>query len=232
MNALTELTELADKAKRQEVSLREILLFKKALKWREHCRETSEELPTQLEGYYLLSLLCDYKCKELLPPLPEAVVEEEEEEASIVNLEKIYQNLFEAKEFLYQKQQQMEPIYTRNGALILDREVYYPTELLRPVSFAELFSRLTEVLEKEQHPTSLSLPEPFPSLEEQIEKIWERLKTTQEGVSFLALLGNHHRRTVIVSFLAILELIRKRKVRAYQKEVGEEIFLYPVPEAA
>lgn len=235
MTLLDQLTVLLQQAKKKEVDLSFEPIYPKVSSWDQWCSERQAAPETRLEGYAVLSSLCFVKTTHLLPPLPEAAKEEQEEEEETLDmnvLNHLYENLNQAKQFLQEKQKEMEPLYARTGALVLDDELFELEDRLQPVPFSKLLEQLAAFL-KEQQPEIPSIPSPMISLEEKMEEVWQKLSHTQEGVSFLAIVGDRlNRAAIIVSFLAVLELMRLGRIKAFQKAFGQEIFLYPSDKAA
>jgi segregation and condensation protein A len=106
----------------------------------------------------------------------------------------------------------------------------YPLE----VSLLELLSALKKLLEKVPDEVPLEVQRERLSIAERINTLLERLKKTRGEVPFEELFEESSGvGDVIVTFLAILELMRLRMVRAWQAVPGERIMVTDIrPEGA
>ncbi len=88
---------------------------------------------------------------------------------------------------------------------------------------------LEEVGEGKEEVTSLQRQKI--SLRMKMSEIWRHIKSHPDGVSFRALFAAPPTRVdVVITFLAVLELLRLRKIRLQQKKALGEISIQPVPE--
>ena len=82
-----------------------------------------------------------------------------------------------------------------------------------------LIDALRALLEREEvedfHEVTLELV----TLRERMRELYERLQGTREAISFSALFTSSSRVELIVTFLALLELVKSGMLRAYQREV-------------
>ena len=82
-----------------------------------------------------------------------------------------------------------------------------------------LIDALRALLEREDvkdfHEVTLELV----TLRERMRELYERFQGTKEAVSFFSLFSGSSREELIVTFLALLELVKSGMLRAYQREV-------------
>jgi segregation and condensation protein A len=121
---------------------------------------------------------------------------------------------------------------------LLDRDVFIrpvapekeePEEERFEVSLFELLEAFREVLERVKtesvHEVTL---EPI-TLEEKIQEILSFLRREQRSIAFHALFPDQaSRRTIVVTFLAILELVKMKAVRIFQAAPFETIRISPL----
>lgn len=94
------------------------------------------------------------------------------------------------------------------------------------VPFFELLRVLRNVIEKAEAPSSYEVPLEEVKLESKVEEILEVL-ASKGKVLFEELFTNQtHRIEVIVTFMAILELVKMRKALVKQKKIFDRIWVY------
>ncbi|HEY0074760.1 MAG TPA: segregation/condensation protein A [Abditibacteriaceae bacterium] len=98
--------------------------------------------------------------------------------------------------------------------------------LLEDVSTFDLLRALQKVLDRlAERPTALIRREPF-TIQERIRDLHRRIALAPEGITFRAACDDCETRLeVVITFLAVLELIRRGRARVEQKELFDEIFI-------
>lgn len=98
--------------------------------------------------------------------------------------------------------------------------------LLEDVSTFDLLRALQKVLDRlAERPTAVIRREPF-TIQERIRDLHRRLAASPEGVTFRAACDDCETRLeVVITFLAVLELIRRGRARVEQKELFDEIYI-------
>ncbi len=98
--------------------------------------------------------------------------------------------------------------------------------LLEDVSTFDLLRALQKVLARlEERPTALIRREPF-TIQERIRDLHRRIAALPEGLTFRAACDDCETRLeVVITFLAVLELIRRGRARVEQKELFDEIYI-------
>jgi segregation and condensation protein A len=192
-------------------------------------------LNLDLAGEYLVlaSTLIHIKSKLLLPP---AEGENEEEEGEDPRAE-LVQQLLEYQAF-------KEAALSLDGRSLLDRDVFTrgaavdeePTaaegedEAMVEVDVFELFTAFRRIIAGLDRKEDLEIDAEKMSLTDRINEILERL-SEQGQITFAELLGDRtDRRRIIYTFLAILELMKLRMVRACQAGPFGTIRLFPAVE--
>ena len=166
------------------------------------------------------------KSRLLLPPEERAALEDEEEDDprwDLVRQLVEYKKFKDAAIFLETLEEEREGIFGREGeSVTLEPR---PDVALHDVSLFDLLTVFHEALRKvNQEDLKEIFAERF-SVADKIEAITTRLRT-EERISFAGLFSHMaSRHEIVCTFLAVLELIRMRQVRALQEQVFGEIML-------
>jgi len=189
---------------------------------------TMEKLNIVIAGEFLLMAACllEMKSKMLLPEKPS--VEEEEDLLSVEEelLErlaeyKIYKGLAQS---LKERKEVFQRVYTRYKPeeALEDREIF-----LVEVSMKDLVSAFKRVWDEAESrgKTSEIIAESF-SVKDKISEILARVSAAPEGISFDSLFTRFAKVEIIVTFLAILELIRQKSIKILQNETFGNIYIY------
>ncbi len=218
------LEELARRAQAGGLDLREISLAEVVRAGLHSLPE--EDLEARTVFLQQASLLVALKSRQLLPvrPQSEEVVPEAPEEAELPapDLE-VYQAFREVASALAALEALQSQVFTR-PAPDLD-----PVEVpLVGVSLEDLQAAFRRVLERSR-PEVREIPPEGVRVEDRMRVILEVLARAPEGVAFEALFGPEDSRlVVIVTFLALLELVRQRRVRIDQARPFAPIRVYRV----
>ncbi|MGD0111633.1 MAG: segregation/condensation protein A [Armatimonadota bacterium] len=103
-----------------------------------------------------------------------------------------------------------------------------PYLMLNDVSPFDLWAAFQNVLNRIKEPSSAELPRPRFTVAQKIAAIASRIRWARDGLLFADLFeGDVTRLELIVSFLALLELIRLRRVRVAQESPFGEIRVFP-----
>ena len=194
-----------------------------------------KSLNLDLAGEYLVmaSTLIHIKSKMLLPEPAEPEEEEEEDpRAELVRQLLEYQAFKEAATNLGERPILERDVFTR--AVFLSEETEKSTateEELIEVSIFELieaFHRLVSRIDKKE---LLEIDLEKMSLTDIINDIMERL-SNEKNLTFEELLGERKERwRIIYTFLALLELVKLRMVKAYQTSAFGVIRIFPAVES-
>jgi Uncharacterized conserved protein len=194
-----------------------------------------KSLNLDLAGEYLVmaSTLIHIKSKMLLPE-PEEPEEEEEEDprAELVRQLLEYQAFKEAATNLGERPILERDVFTRAAFLPEETEKSTATEEeLIEVSIFDLieaFHRLVSRIDKKE---LLEIDLEKMSLTDIINDIMERL-SNEKNLTFDELLGERKERwRIIYTFLALLELIKLRMIKAYQTSAFGVIRIFPAVES-
>lgn len=185
-----------------------------------------QELDLDVAGEFLLmaASLIHIKSKMLLPPGEAAEGEEIEEEdprAELVDRLLEYKKFKEAAQTLSILEAEQALLH-RRGAPAIELEVEGPLS----VSLFELLRAFREVLRRADVPAPLEITPEELNVGQRIMVLLDRL-ATKSPIEFTGLFaGSSRRAEIIVTFLALLELLRRRLATARQAEPMAPIMIY------
>lgn len=182
-------------------------------------------LNLDIAGEYLLmaSTLLYIKSKTLLPASPEEEEEEEDPRAELVRRLLEYQKYKEAASELEKKPMLDRDVFIRSNPS--EKEDTGAEERVE-VSLFELLEAFRQILERakaeEFHEVTLDRV----SVEEKVQEIFSLLQREKRSIAFKHLFPEKaSRRVIIVTFLAILELVKMKLIRVFQMAPFETIRL-------
>jgi segregation and condensation protein A len=185
-----------------------------------------QELDLDVAGEFLLmaATLIHIKSKMLLPPEEAAegeVVEEEDPRAELVDRLLQYKKFKEAAQTLGLLEAEQMLLHQR-GAPALELEVEGPLS----VSLFELLRAFRDVLRRAEAPAALEITPEELNVGQRIVLLLDRL-AAESPIEFTGLFAGATRRgEIIVTFLALLELLRRRLATARQAEPMGPIMIY------
>ena len=174
--------------------------------------------------------LLQIKSRQLLPVTAEEVAEDDEDELEL--LQHMHQRLAQYRVFqqaadaLGQSRQLRQQVYLRS--LTDDDDLPSGFLRLQDVSIFDLVGAVRDLFERaEASATPHSVEQPTITLPQRIEEILFHLRTSSGGpLTFVELVGVPvTRQLIILSFLAILELIRRGRIYVRQQAARSEIFI-------
>jgi segregation and condensation protein A len=190
------------------------------------------ELDIDLASEFLVmaATLIHIKSKMLLPPPHEDGTTDEPGEdprGELVSRLLEYQRYKEAAQQLHQQQEIRAAIWIRPEeaarAFVPSNGHSEPPEGLVEVDLFELISAFREVLERVRQRVDLIYEKETISIEEMIERLKARLSHGTR-LTFADLFEEtYDRATLIVTFLAVLEMVRLRLLRVYQQKLFSTI---------
>ncbi len=186
-----------------------------------------QELDLDVAGEFLLmaATLIHIKSKMLLPPEEAAEGEEAEEEdprAELVDRLLEYKKFKEAAQTLGVLEAEQSLLHPR-GAPAIELTVEGPLT----VSLFELMRAFRDVLRRADVPTPLEITPEELNVGQRIVHLLDRL-AAESPLEFTNLFaGSTRRAEIIVTFLALLELLRRRLATARQAEPMGPIMIYP-----
>jgi len=211
--------------KRDEIDIYDISIERITRQYLEYL-QAFKELKIDIAGEFIVMAanLIYLKSRSLLPldqQPPEEDAEEDDPRWELIRQLIEYKKFKEAAAQLHNRALEQERIFTRDsdGTAVLDAPLP-----LREVGIFQLIHAFQEVIKRVEAREDLReiFGERF-SVSEKIEKILERVGNGA-SVRFSELFGQIVSRVeIVVTFLALLELIRLNQVRALQRKMFDEI---------
>lgn len=214
-NFSSSLKLLVEEARRGEADLREVSLTELALEIEEVLRRGGIGLEELSLCLLFLTTLIWLKSQFLLPSSEK---KKEEEESSSFGEEE-YLDFKTRARWLWVRWKEEEKVFTRSFF-----QVEKKSEVYREVDIFSLLASLSRVLKEEEGPILRVRLYPV-TLEEKERKILSLLKKRGE-VNFFLLFRGETKLGKIITFLALLQLIKEGDLGAYQKRPFGEIIIY------
>jgi segregation and condensation protein A len=202
--------------------------------------EFMEELNLDTAGEFIVmaATLIHIKSKMLLPPPHEDGTEDEPTEdprAELVARLLEYERYKEAAQQLHQQEEIRSATFVRAEAVLPEAEAAnghdQPPSNLIEVDLFELLSAFREVLERVRQRTDMVFEREVISIEEMIERIKNRLGPGAQ-CTFVDLFEEaYDRASVIVTFLALLEMVRLKLLRVFQHKLFGTIHVMRLADA-
>lgn len=214
--------------KKEEVDIYEVNLTKIATQFIEYV-ELMRELDLDIAGEFLVmaATLMFIKSRELLP-LDQQVVADEEEEDVVDPRWELIRQLVEYKKFkdaalrLQEREGFLDHTYSRHPARP-DFTIAEP-QAKPSVSVFDLLKAVSHVLNRfQERDTSREIFQDRWTVSDKIEQIRTRIQSQKKFRFTELFLDATNRMEVVVTFLALLELIRLRQIAASQPEPFSEI---------
>lgn len=196
-----------------------------------------ESLDMEITAEFLVlsAQLLYIKSRELLPKSPKQTQDEDEEEdprQELVERLIAYRTYKQAAHIFETMEKTSGRSFYREvdvEDLLVDVE---PEDPLSGVSFADLWHAFCKVIERAEKGEEIRHIEPDEiAIEMMLTDVLRRVLLHPQGLHFSQLLRSGSRMEVVVSFLALLELLKSGKIRAEQPAVKSDIMLFPTPKA-
>jgi segregation and condensation protein A len=210
--------------KKEEVDIWNIPIARITEQYLEYL-QLMKDLNINVAGEWLVmaSTLIFIKSRMLLPPDPAA--EAEEQAADDPRTELVYQLLEHQKfknaaQMLYTREEIENAVWNRPPPDVLEdgKEVV-------SVSLFDLLKAFSEVVKRFESQAQMQLDQEEVTIEQKLVEI-RRLLLVHDTVVFSAFFKqNMSKRYLIVTFLALLELVRLREIWLYQKKAFDEIYI-------
>lgn len=186
--------------------------------------EIMQELELEVAGdfFVMAATLMRIKAQMLLPRRTEMEEEEDPRDELVRNLLE-YKKFKEAAQHFSEMEEDRRRVFTRPGVPTAGSAE--PDQTIEVTVF-DLFGAFKKVLEELKKQVSYRVRRETVSVEERIETIREMLLERSEVLFTELFAGGFDRATVIVTFLAILELVRLGELVARQMSGRPDIWLY------
>jgi len=219
----------------EKLPINEVSLASVAHQYQAYLKQL-QQLDVEIESSYLLvfSQLLELKSRWLLPPEPSATdLYEEEftpdtgydddyESMDLVDQLQAYRWVKEAGDWLMQQEGRSFAQYTRPVA---GAECDHPELDVSLEALAAAWLRMDRRYQPPQRPVELKRI--VLSVPDRVKQLWDLIRRHPRAFFQQILAGDLSRAYVIVTFLAILELVRRSRVRAEQQGIDADIEITP-----
>ena len=194
-----------------------------------------EALDLEIAGEWLVmaATLLEIKSKMLLPQDPEEKLEEDEAvDPRLELVERLieYEKFKSAAEIFQQKETERARVFAR-GTAELDFDLR-PKFTLEDITAVDLLGALQRMLADVGEGEVTSIQRRKITVRMRMREIWRKINNEAGQLEFENLFEDASDRVdVVITFLALLELLRQRRVRVKQKETFAPIKIIPVAES-
>ncbi|MDA8235522.1 MAG: segregation/condensation protein A [Clostridia bacterium] len=220
---------------KNEVDIYDIPIAKITEQYLEYIQSMQQlDLDVASEFLVMAANLLSIKAKMLLPKPPKEE-NPEEDELGLDPRDELVERLLEYRKFkmvaehLKDKEQVQGRIYTRPNDEEMYMHLFNEENPLEGVSIFDLLDALKDVLNRvdEEVPTAREIPREEVSIRDKMREVLRRMVFHTNGLAFRELFVKSVTRVeVVVTFLAVLELIKLRKIQIHQSRLFGEIMIY------
>lgn len=210
---------------KEELDVTQVSLANVTDQYIQYLKEIEEINPGELADFLVIAAKLLYiKSKILLPSL---YIDEQDEGTDLENQLKIYKEYWEAAKKVQKMISKKRFIFFREKLVMADIPAFNPPKSLNKEKmhkvFRQIIKDLAPPMKLKEHKISKKI-----SIEEKINHI-KKMIFERAVMSFGTLLENaKDKNEVIVSFLAMLELVKQRTVRVDQEDLFHEILIKKV----
>ncbi len=216
---------LLDLIRKQEIDIHNIPIAKITSQYLQYLRHLEElDIDLSSDFLYMAATLIHIKSKMLLPPDPLAGTEDQQDPRDeLVHRLLEHEKFKNAAQLLYQKQQVEAHVWSHPDLSLYDDEA---TEGELVVSLVDLVKVFQQVLERRREIPQMELQHETYTVAQMMDLLRKQLLASDEPVSLAGFFEScASRRAMIVSFLAVLEMVRLQAVVLVQPEAFADIRL-------
>jgi segregation and condensation protein A len=216
---------LLDLIKKQEIDIHNIPIAKITGQYLEYLHKLEQlDMDISADFIYMAATLIYIKSKMLLPPDPLAGPEDlEDPRAELVHRLVEHEKFKSAAQLLHQRQQIEENVWSKP-----DRSLYEGQEVEGEliVSLVDLVKVFQQVLERRKEIVKIDLQHDQFTIAQMMEMLRQQLIASEDGVELISFFEScASRHAMIVSLLAVLELVRLQAIVLVQNELFSQIRL-------
>jgi segregation and condensation protein A len=196
--------------------------------------EEMQSLDLEIASEFLVmaATLLAIKARMLLPKLPKVLEEESPEEED--PRDELVARLLEYKkykliaDYLHRQEKEQRKVFFRPNEEDLFISLFADQNPLEGVQIDDLKAALIQVLKKNFDLEPMKeIPREEITIKKKMTEITVILQKHPQGISFFSLFNNSVSKVeVVVQFLALLELMRKKEVKVSQSSLCGDIFIY------
>jgi segregation and condensation protein A len=187
--------------------------------------EVMQELSLEVAGefFVMAATLMRIKAQMLLPRRTEEDEEDEDPREELVRNLLEYRKFKEAAGHFAEKERDRRKVFTRPATKPNDTDVQAP---LMEVSIFDLVDAFKKVMDDLKKQISYRIEKESHTVEEQMDLIRGAVNRSSEVLFTELFSGDTGRMEIIVTFLAILEMVRLGELHARQMTTGGDVWLY------
>jgi segregation and condensation protein A len=198
---------------------------------------TMQTLELNIASEYLVmaATLISIKSKMLVP---NQQVDEENEEYVEDPREELMERLLEYRKYkeaassLQEREQSGQQLFTRHPVSFenLDDQASRPTTVKGDISIYEMLQALGALLERKKwnKPLDTKVQKTEIPIGQRMQEILNRIKNKKEGILFDQLFAYPSRPHIVVTFIALLELMKDNEIYCQQRRQFDAIRIYPM----
>jgi len=198
-----------------------------------HYIHTMQQLELNIASEYLVmaATLLAMKSQLLLPNQAaldeDALMEEEDPRDELMHRLIEYRKFKEAAEELKAKELSADKLYTRPPAPLPDKPELKPLEP-GEVTVYDMVAALQRVFRRREwsRPLDTKIQRAEIVLEDRMGEVLQTVRNKKNGVDFFELFPERTKQHIVVTFMAILELMKKQQVFCRQKQHFDELIVF------
>lgn len=198
---------------------------------------TMQRLELNVASEYLVMAATLVAIKsEMLLPKPDIVEDTEEymEDPRTELMERLieYRKYKEAAEKLREREEDLNQVHTRPPSSFEELLNEPPTLTRGNISVYDMLHALGKMMERKKwkEPLETSISKAEISIEKRMDEIFEQVSRAKEGLLFYELFSVPSNSAIVVTFMALLELMKDNKVYCNQEKHFEALYVYHMEE--
>jgi segregation and condensation protein A len=215
-----------------QLDIYEISIFEITSQYIEYINSMKEmDLDITSEFILMAATLLEIKSRELLPKNNENQTEDEDPKAKLIQKLIEYKKFKEISSYLRKKEEEFGPIFVKKPEIIDDSfQKDIDKELFSGKTLMDLYQIYKEMIEKNKDKINTNqindkISVDTYKVEDKMEELRERL-INNKIIQFSKIsLNCNNKLELVVTFLALLELIKQKEVKALQKDNFNEIYI-------
>jgi segregation and condensation protein A len=215
---------LLDLIRKQEMDIHNIPIAKITEQYLDYLHQLETlDVNVSADFIYMAATLIHIKSKMLLPVDPLLAAEEQDPRDELVHRLLEHEKFKNAAQLLYQKQQVESNVWSHP-----DKSLYGGDEVQGElvVSLVDLVKTFQQILERRKEVPQFGLRHETVSIAQMMDRLRQRLVVTDDPVSLIAFFETcETRNAMIVTLLAVLEMVRMQAVLLVQSDLFEDIRL-------
>lgn len=212
--------------KKNQMSIYNVKIYEITNQYLNYLNEMKEmDLEITSEFIVVAATLIEIKSKQLLPKPKKEDENEEDDEKLLIEKLILYKKIKGVSGFFRDKYTNTGEVYGKKPELIEDkRETISTSELFKDINLIDLFNvynNLLEIYNNKQNKNNVIQKKIYVDqykIEDKLEFIMEKLGNKKTSNFFEFMEGCECKLECVVTFLALLEMIKQRMVKVYQSD--------------